>query len=85
MCSTQNKGADNNNRGDTNYIFPFVPKNTRWYSEKWNVSSRSTHDESSRPHWMPYTNKNKGKTHPKIKQKTFSVGIPVFARSYWPR
>ena len=41
LCSKQRR-RDNNKR-DTIYISPFIPNNTKCYSEKWNVSRRSTH------------------------------------------
>ena len=59
------------NRGDIEYISPFVPNNTKWYSEKWIVPSRNTYGTKVLDHTgcPSLTKKDKGMAHPKIKQK----------------
>ena len=83
LCLKQRKG--NKNRRDTRYISLFAPNNAV------TVKSRMSSAETviGQKLWTTLAdlcpeNESKGKTHPKNKTKTFSVGTPVFASNYRP-
>ena len=58
--------------------FSFIPNNTKWYGEKWNVSSRGTYGTKAQGHTgCLMLTKTTNTRHPKIKHFLASTGVPT--------
>ena len=82
-CALLKTKREGTTAGDTKYI-SFIPNNTKCYSEKWNVSSRSTHGIKAQDHTGCFTQKQRQDTS-QNNTKLFSVGTPAFVRNNRPR